>query len=78
MFGLRLAVGLIADGEVRSATELSAALLERSGIRELQRILAERYAGRAQALKARSALAALRVIGEDARPRAVSTGRRTS
>jgi hypothetical protein len=65
MFGLRLAVRLIADGEVRSSTELSAALLERSGIRELQRILAERYAGRAQALKARSALAALRLIGED-------------
>ena len=65
LFGLRLAVGLIVDGEVRTSTELSAALLERSGIRELQRILAERYAGRAQALKARSALAALRLIGED-------------
>ncbi len=57
--------GLLVDGEVRTSTELSAALLERSGIRELQRILAERYAGRAQALKARSALAALRLIGED-------------
>jgi hypothetical protein len=64
LFGLRLAVQLLVDGEARTATELSAALLERSGIRELQRILAERYAGRAQALKARSALAALRVIGE--------------
>jgi hypothetical protein len=40
-------------------------LLARSGIRELQRILAERYAGRAQPLKARSALAALRRIGEE-------------
>jgi hypothetical protein len=65
LFGLRLAVGLIANGEVHTSTELSAALLERSGIRDLQRILAERYAGRAQALKARSALAALRLIGED-------------
>lgn len=65
MFGLRLAVGLLASGEVRSSTALSQALLERSGIRELQRVLAERYAGRALALKARSALAAFRAIGAD-------------
>ena len=64
MFGLRLAVGLLESGEVRTATGLSQALLERSGIRELARVLAERYAARAQALKARSALAGLRVIGE--------------
>ena len=37
LFGLRLAVRLLADGEVRTATELSDALLEHSGIRELQR-----------------------------------------
>ena len=65
LYGLRLAVRLIADGQVRSATELSGALLEHSGIRELQRVLAEQYTARAQALKARSALAALRVIGEE-------------
>jgi 50S ribosome-binding GTPase len=65
MFGLRLAVGLLASGEVRTSTDLSGALLERSGIRELGRVLAERYAARAQALKARSALAALRAIGEE-------------
>jgi hypothetical protein len=72
LFGLRLVVQLLADGEVRTATELSGALLERSGIRELQRILAERYAGRAEALKARSALAALRVIGEELDRRGVA------
>jgi hypothetical protein len=71
MFGLRLAVGLLAAGEVRTATGLSQALLERSGIRELGRVLAERYAARAQALKARSALAALRSIGEELDRRAV-------
>jgi predicted GTPase len=71
MFGLRLAVGLLASGEVRTATGLSQALLERSGIRELGRVLAERYAGRAQALKARSALAALRAIAEGLDRRAV-------
>lgn len=72
LFGLRLAVQLLVDGDARTATELSGALLERSGIRELQRILAERYAGRAQALKARSALATLRVIGEELDRRGVA------
>ncbi len=71
LFGLRLAVGLIVDGRVRTATELSGALLEASGIRELQRILSERYASRAQALKARSALAALRVIGRELEGRSI-------
>ena len=65
MFGLRLAVQLLADGTAATSTELSAALLERSGIRELQRMLNDRYGRRAQALKARSALAALRVIGQE-------------
>ena len=64
LFGLRLSVGLLADGTARTATDLSAALLERSGIRDLQRALADRYGTRAQALKARSALAALRVVAE--------------
>jgi hypothetical protein len=64
MFGLRLAVGLLVAGEVRTSTGLSSALLERSGIRELARVLAERYAARAQPLKARSALVALRVAAE--------------
>lgn len=63
LFGLRFAVGLVADGSVRTAPELSAALLERSGIRALQRVLEESYAGRATGLKARSALVALRAIG---------------
>lgn len=65
MYGLRLAVGLIAGGDVRTATELSRALLDRSGIRALQTVLLERYTARADVLKARSALAALRGIGHD-------------
>ena len=65
LFGLRLSVGLLASDEVRTATELSQALLERSGVRELQRALAERYAARTGALKARSALAALRAVGHE-------------
>jgi hypothetical protein len=63
LYGLRIATQRIADGEVGSATQLSGALLELSGIRALQRILAEAYAARASILKARSALVALRGIG---------------
>jgi hypothetical protein len=62
LYGLRLATGLIADGTVGTAPELSNALLERSGIRALQRVLEESYAARASVLKARSALVALRAI----------------
>ena len=62
LFGVRLAVGLVADGEVRTAPELSTALLEHSGIRALQRVLERSYAARASDLKARSALVALRAV----------------
>lgn len=63
LYGLRFVTQLVADGTVRTAPELSAALLERSGIRALQRVLEDSYATRASALKARSALVALRAIG---------------
>ncbi len=63
LYGLRLATRLVADGEARTATELSGALLEHSGIRALQRVLAEAYGARASVLKARSALVALRAVG---------------
>jgi predicted GTPase len=63
LYGVRLAVRLIADGAVTSATDLSDALLKHSGIRALQRVLAEAYGDRAALLKARSALVALRAIG---------------
>jgi predicted GTPase len=63
LYGVRLATRHVADGETRTANELSAALLEHSGIRELQRVLTDTYAARASLLKARSALVALRAIG---------------
>ena len=65
LFGLRLAIGLIVDGRVRTATDLSQALLATSGIAGLQRILDERFAARSDVLKARSALAALRAIADE-------------
>ncbi len=62
LYGLRLATQLVADGSVRTAPELSTALLEHSGIRALQRVLEQSYSARASLLKARSALVALRAI----------------
>ena len=71
LFGLRLAIGLIVDGRVRTATDLSQALLATSGIAGLERILDERFAARSDALKARSALAALRAIADELARRSV-------
>ncbi len=62
LFGLRVAVDRIASGRIRTATELSEELLELSGIRQLQRLLAQRYLARTRALKARTALAGIRSI----------------
>lgn len=64
LFGLRTAIGLIVSGQTRTATELSQSLLALSGIRDLQRQLRDRYTTRAMALKARTALAALRSIAD--------------
>lgn len=64
LFGLRTAIGLIVSGTTRTATELSQALLALSGIRDLQRQLGDRYTTRARALKARTALTALRSIAD--------------
>jgi predicted GTPase len=76
LFGLRLTIGLLAQGRVGTATELSDALLVTSGIRDLQRILADRFAGRADALKARSALAALRGVADELARRGVPEANR--
>jgi GTP-binding protein EngB required for normal cell division len=72
LFGLRLAVRLLVEDRVATATELSDALLETSGIRTLQRILADRFAGRSDVLRARSALAALRGVADELGRRGVA------
>ena len=64
LYGLRTAISLIVDGSTRNATELSQTLLTLSGIRDLQRLLRERYTTRAKALKARTALSGLRSIAD--------------
>jgi 50S ribosome-binding GTPase len=59
LFGVRLAVELIAAGRVNSSGELARELESRSGILELRRILTGQFASRAAVLKARSTLATI-------------------
>ena len=64
LFGVRLAVELIAAGRVRSAGELAAELEARSGIGELRAVLNGQFAARASVLKARSTLATISALAE--------------
>jgi hypothetical protein len=59
LFGVRLAVELLRGGAVRTAAELGAALVERSGLTRLREVLTVQFTRRARLLKARSALATL-------------------
>ena len=59
LFGVRLAVALLRDGEVTSSRQLAAELLTCSGIHELREVLASQFASRRDVLKARSALVAV-------------------
>ena len=56
LFGVRLSLALLETGEVRNSTELSDALVARSGLTQLQAVLRSQFASRADVLKARSAL----------------------
>jgi hypothetical protein len=64
LFGVRLAVVLLRDGQVTGSGHLAAELLDRSGIQELRDAIASQFAARRDVLKARSALAA---VGEAVR-----------
>ena len=75
LFGLRLTVGLLVESPTLTATGLSQALLATSGITELQAVLDEQFAARADALKSRSALAALRGVADELGRRAVAGAR---
>ncbi|MEV4347416.1 dynamin family protein [Actinoplanes sp. NPDC049596] len=59
LFGVRVSVRLIKDGAVADAPGLAAALTAESGIGRLREVLTAQFAGRAEVLKARSALAVL-------------------
>ena len=69
LFGIRLCVDLLAGSTVRTATELSQRLLAESGIGRLQAMLDDQFAARSDALRARSALTALRAIADELRRR---------
>jgi hypothetical protein len=59
VFGIRLAVVLVRDG-FDTASALSDELVRRSGLDEVNRLLTVQFTARAEALKSRSALLALR------------------
>jgi hypothetical protein len=59
LFGVRLAVELIRTGVARSAADLRAELITRSGLAQLRGVLLVQFTRRARVLKTRSALAAL-------------------
>ncbi|MGH9138368.1 MAG: dynamin family protein, partial [Acidimicrobiales bacterium] len=59
LFGIRLGIELLRTGSARSSTEMSDALVARSGLRELEQVLHSQFAARRDVLKARSALLGL-------------------
>jgi 50S ribosome-binding GTPase len=65
LFGVRLAVTLIARGEVRSSQDLSTELVRRSGLVELRGVLLSQFAGRRDVLKARAALQILARLADE-------------
>ena len=62
LYGLRLLVGELRSGRASTGPDLSKVLVTASGLAELRDLIAQRFLPRAQTLKARSALAALRDI----------------
>jgi hypothetical protein len=59
LFGVRLSLQLIRNGRADTARELSAELVRHSGLDQLRHVLHAQFTGRADLLKARSALLAL-------------------
>ena len=83
LFGVRLATVLIRQGAAPDATALARELARRSGIDDLRNLLRTQFGGRADLLKARSALVTLRMVlrgaaGEQARLLAAELERVTS
>ncbi|MCB1013868.1 MAG: GTP-binding protein, partial [Acidimicrobiales bacterium] len=62
LFGVGLAVRLIASGEAADADTLSTALVQRSGVEDLRRVLMTQFAARRELLKARAALVVLQAV----------------
>ena len=65
LFGVGLAIQLIASGEAADSDALSTLLVERSGVEDLRRVLMTQFAGRRELLKARAALVVLQAVLRD-------------
>jgi hypothetical protein len=59
LFGVRLAVELLAEGRAATAAQLAASLVESSGIEDLRRVLLRQFRDRRDTLKARAVLLGL-------------------
>lgn len=70
LFGVRLAISLLAHGEARNSSELSDALVARSGLSQLEAVLRTQFATRADVLKARSALLGIQGVLRSSPPAA--------
>lgn len=75
LFGLRFALQAVADGRCETATALSRALIELSGIGRLHALVDEYFTSRSEHLKARSALLKLRALGASVEPQQASIAR---
>ncbi|QUH03206.1 50S ribosome-binding GTPase [Saccharopolyspora erythraea] len=62
IFGVRLAAGLVRDGEAESCAELSAALVRESGIEPVRDLLRSRFAELSEVRRARAALRAVEEV----------------
>jgi len=65
LFGLRFATRAIAEGQCQTASDLSRALVDVSGIGRLRGLMDEYFTSRASHLKARSALLGLRAVARE-------------
>ena len=59
LYGVRLSVKLISDGDAKTSAELAELLVQQSGLRELQAALLSQFAERRDTLKARSSMLAI-------------------
>jgi predicted GTPase len=62
LFGVRLALSLLASGSVRNSTDLADAMVARSGLDQLREVLRTQFTARRDVLKARSALLGLEAL----------------
>jgi hypothetical protein len=68
LYGVRLSVSLMRDGQANTSTQLADLLVRYSGLVELRHVLVTQFAARRDTLKARSALLAVEALLHDAPP----------